>query len=180
MAIAALNLKKCTGTNAATETTISDKRLAFLSIDSTGNDYNANPIPVPRDAGSSPAYGMELWIRWELAAAPDGYLNNFKYAGPATQPDAAANPPNKVTIYAGTTGTGATPVKTQSSVATAVQHSSYYSEATALAIGVVPGDGKLEAVGEKTNFLVLQPRVAYLAVQGVPPTQVHVLYFDEV
>lgn len=180
MGLAAFALKKCTGTNAATETTISTKALALQSADVTTNVAANNPVPIPRDSGSSPAYSHELVIRWECTAAPDGYCQNFKAAGPAVQPDFEASPPNKVTIYYGTSGTGATPVNTQSTKATTAQHSNYYSEATALAIGVVPGDSKIDAVGEKTNYLYIQARIAYLAQSGNIPLQVHLLFFDEV
>ncbi|MGB5107339.1 MAG: hypothetical protein WBP42_11570 [Candidatus Zixiibacteriota bacterium] len=180
MSLAAFALKKCTGSAAGTETTISGKALAFQSADVTTNVAADNPIPIPRDSGSSPAYSYELVMRWECTAAPDGYCQNFKYVGPANQPDFESSPANKVTVYAGTSGTGATPVNTQSTKATTAQHSNYYSEATGLAIGVVPGDSKIDAVGEKTNYLYLQLRVEYLA-QGITlPTQVHFLYFDEV
>jgi hypothetical protein len=177
MGLANFALKKCTGTSAATETTISDKRVALLAIDSTGNDHLANPIPAPRDLASSPAYGMELIVRWENTTAPDSYCQSFKIAGPNLRPD---SPTDKVTIYMGTSATGTTPKNTVSSVATVSQHDNYYSEATALAIGVVPGDAKIDAVGEKTNFTFLQPRVAFGALQGELPTQVFMLYWTEV
>lgn len=178
--LASFALKKCTGTNAATETTISAKSLALQSADVTTNVAADNPVPIPRSAASSPAYSYELVLRWECTGAPDGYCQNFKYAGPATQPDFESSPPNKVTIYVGTSATGATPVNTQSSKATTIQHSNHYSEATGLSIGVVPGDSKIDAVGEKTNYLYMQAKVLDGAQSAVLPTQVQFLYFDEV
>lgn len=180
MALAAFALKKCTGTNAATETTITDKRIALLAIDSTGNDHLSSPVAVPRDSGSSPSYSMETILRWECTTAPDSYCQNFKVAGPNVRPDSQANPPDKVTLYMGTSATGTTPKNTVSSVATVSQHDNYYSEATALAVGVVPGDSKIDAVGEKTKYVFLQGRIAYLAQQGELPMQVFQLFWTEV
>lgn len=180
MALASFALKKCTGTNAATETTISGKALALQSADVTTNVAASYPIPIPRDSGSSPSYSYELILRWECTAAPDGYCQNFKYAGPPTQPDFEAATPNKVAIYAGVSTSGTTPINTQSAKATTAQHSNYYDEAHGLAISVVPGDSKIDAVGEKTNWLYLQARITFGALSGVLPTQVEYLFFDEV
>lgn len=180
MANAAFDLKQCTGTNAATETTLSTRVAAFKNVDSVSVDTAAYPVPVPKDAGSSPAYSKELWLRLVNTAAPDNYCQNFKWWGPATRPDYEASPPNKVTIMAGTTGTGATPTSSASSVATTSQHNNYYSEGTGLTIGVVPGDSKIDAVGEKTNYLVLQEKVELGAAQGDLPTQVYYWGWEEV
>lgn len=180
MAFAAFDLKQCTGTNAATETTLSGKVAAFKNVDSVSLDTAAYPVPVPKDIGSSPAYSMELWFILVCTAAPDNYCQNFKWWGAANRPDYQASPPNKVTIMAGTTSTRTTPTSSASSVATVSQHDHYYSEGTALAIGVEPGDNKINAVGEKTDPLVLQEKVELGAAQGDLPEQVYFWSWEEV
>jgi len=165
MALAAFKLVKCTGTGAATETDCG-KHPTFLSADIVTLEHATYPISVPISAGSSPNYSYEIWLRSQCTGAPDNYCQNFKVWGPAEQPDAGDTPGNRLTINMGTTASGATPTDSASSVATVAQHSNYYSQATGLSIGVEPVDDKIDAVGEKTDYIVQQLKVEDLAQQG--------------
>jgi hypothetical protein len=163
MALATFGLYQCTGSSAATETLISDKTLNFLRADEPDGDPDTYPVRAPFTAGEDPTYSMELWARLKCLTAPDNYCQNFKWYGPATQPD---DPTDKITVMAGTTGTGATPTASASSISTTSQHNNYNTPASGLAVGVVPGDSKIEAVDEKTNYLVLQWKVNLGASQS--------------
>lgn len=167
MATAAFKLNKCTGASAATETDCS-KNPKFLSVDDASTPAANAPVAVPGDASASPAYSYECWLRMECTAAPNNFCQNFKFYGPAEQPDANQSPGNRVFIMAGTTATGATPVASASSIATEDQAANYYGTGVGeyLAIGVDPADDIIDAVGEKTDYLVLQLKVLDQANRG--------------
>lgn len=182
MALAAFKLVKCTGSSAAVETDC-NKHPTFLSADVVSLDTETYPIAVPISAGASPNYSFEIWLRSQCIGAPDNYCQNFKTWGPADQPDAGDTPGNRMTIYIGTTASGATPTDSASSVATEAQHDQgsvgYYSQATALAIGVEPSNGKIDSVGEKTDYVVMQFWVEDLAQQGDIQTILFNWYYEE-
>ena len=178
MALAAFKLVKCIGTDAATETDC-NKHPTFLSADIVSDDHATYPIAVPVSAEASPNYSFEIWLRSQCTGAPDSYCQNFKVWGPADQPDAGDSPGNRLTVYIGTTASGATPTDSASSVATTAQHSNYYSQATGLSIGVEPGDDKIEAVDEKTDYVVQQLKVEDLAQQGDIQTILFNWYYEE-
>jgi len=177
MATAAFKLNKCTGANAATEANC-DKHPCFLSADMVSTETGTYPVAVPSDGISGPNYSYEQWLRLECTLAPNNQVDNIKFYGPNEQPDA---PSNKVTIYAGTTVTGLTPTDSQSSVATTAQHSNYIGTGPGefLAIGVVPEDDIIDAIGEKTDYLVLQMKVEYLALHGNLTTMPFAIEYDE-
>lgn len=171
MALAQLKCLKCTGTNAATETDC-NKTPTFLSVDAVDADPLSNPISAPLDAGSSPTYSMENVLRWELTSAPDNYIESLKAFGPSLQPDWDAPTPNKMTVNWGTTQSPTTPTSNASSIATTSQHDNYYSAATGLSIPLVPGDNRLDAVGEKTYYLYSQLQLDFGVNQGLMNPQV--------
>jgi len=175
MAVATLKCLKCCGTNAANETDCSKNPL-FLSGDTSSASKTTYPVAVPRTAGAN--YSYELWIRYELDTPPDSYLQNFKIYGPDTRPDESGA--QKLSIYLGTTDSGVTPTDSQSSIATLRADINYYSPGTACDMGVTPGDGKLEASGEKTNYIVMQLKVEQGAQSGSMTTQAFTLLYDEV
>lgn len=164
MALASFTLKQCTGTDAVTETTLSDFKAYFRSADQATGDPADDPVPAPVGAATE-AWSFELWLRLICATPPDNYCQNFKVWGPSTQPD---DPANKITIYMGTTDTGTTPTNDHdsTSVADTTQHDNYYNSATGLSIGVEPSDAKIEAVSEKTDYVVHQLEVTPGASQG--------------
>jgi hypothetical protein len=157
---------KCTSTSAGTETDCS-KTPNFLSADERDVTPSNHPVAVP-DVASSPNYSYEMWLRLKCIVAPNSQCTNFKFWGPATQPDSGDTPGNEMTVMAGTTGTGATPTDSGSTVAATAQHSNYNGPdpGSHLAIGVVPADSKIDAVNEYTNYLVLQLKVEDEAQRG--------------
>ena len=159
---ATILIKGCVGTDAGTEATITS--IMFRANDSVATD-KSNPIVI---TSGETAYSYEKWIRWYCSVAPDTQCTNFKFWG------AGSPPATGITVYAGTTATGATPVVTQSIVATTRQDTNYTSLATGLSIG-----GTLTATGEETNYLVLQLRVADTASQGDMPQQTYNYAYDE-
>lgn len=175
MAYGALKCLKCTGSSVGTETDCS-KTPKYLSVDASSDDVNANPIKAPISVISSPTYSFETWLRWEVITAPDGYIQNVKIFGSSAQPDA---PNNKMTILWGTRTSASTPVNSASSYATTAQHSNYYSAATGLAIPLVPGDSKLDAVGEKTYWFVSQLKLEFGVAQGLMTPQVYNMTWEE-
>ena len=164
MATAAFTLYKCTGASAGSETD-TVKNPTFLSADEHDSVPANHPVAVP-DAASSPNYSYECWLRMKCSTAPNNQCTNFKFWGPSTQPDSEDSPGNEMTILAGTTGTGATPTDSASTVATTAQHSNYNASDNNLSIGVVPGDNKIDAVNEYTDYLILQLKVEDQAQRG--------------
>jgi hypothetical protein len=176
MATATFATLKCTGSGAATETDCS-AHPCFLSADVVSIDTASYPVKAPVSAASEPNYSHELWLKLRCTAAPDNYCYNFKFFGSNDQPD---SPVNKLTVYVGTTPTGATPVSSASSVATAVQHTTHYDLGTALTIPVDPVDNKINAINEETNHLVLQLKVEFGATQGAIASYVPNVSWEEV
>lgn len=179
MALGVLTQFQCTGTDAGTETE-TNRDPNFVSVDQYvgGDDHSDYDIPAPSSDGQY-TYSKELWIRWKLTGLPDNYIENLKAYGPNHQPDHEANPANKIIVMWGTTGSGATPTSNASTVATTPQHSNYYDVANSLAIGVVPVDGLLDAIGEKSEYLVAQLKIAYDVAQGTGPVIPFSLDYDE-
>lgn len=177
MAIAAFTLYKCTDGSAATETD-TVKNPTFLSADEHDTVPANHPVAVP-DAVSSPNYSYECWLRLKCITAPNNQCTNFKFWGPALQPDNEDTPGNEMTVMAGTTGTAATPTDSASTVAAAAQHSNYNASDNNLSIGVVPADNKIDAVGEYTDYLVLQLKVEDEAQRGALATLSFSMEYDE-
>jgi len=178
MATATFATLKCTGSGAETETDVS-AHPCFLNADIVSTDTASYPIKAPI-AGGNPTYSYELWLKLRCTAAPDSYCQNFKFYGPDHRPDYLDSPGNKMTINVATTATGATPVNTVSSVATTRQDTNYYSAGTALTLPVDPGDSKINAVNEETNYLVLQLKVEEAATQGAIASYVPNISWEEV
>lgn len=159
---ATIIIKGCTSTNAATEATITS--IMFRANDSVATDKN-NPITI---SSGVTTYSYEKWIRFYCSVAPDTQCTNFKFWGPNAIPDTG------LLVYDGTTDTGATPVVTESTVASTRQDTNHYSLATALAIG-----GTLTSETDETDYLVLQLRVADTATQGDMTQQTYNYAYDE-
>jgi hypothetical protein len=183
VANAAFKVVKCTGTNASTETDVS-KAPNFLSVDavhSTPSDYK---IKRPASIPANPTYSFEMWLRLECTVAPDNECENFRFYGPAFQPDHEDNPGNCLFVMWGTTASGATPVNTASSVATVAQYevsggTGYFDPASALSVGVNPGDNVIDAVGEKTDYLVAQLKIVGGAQAGSMLGQIWFYLWEE-
>lgn len=166
---ATIKLRVCTGTNASEENVgIEDHAggIAFRSNDSA--DYQNpedNPITIP-STGINRSY--EKWIRFLCTVAPATQVTNFKVWGPNTQPATG------LTVYWGTTATGATPTDSDSTIATIRQDTNFYSQATAINVS-----GTLTASGQETDFLVMQLDVESTATQGNMPQQTYNYSYDE-
>lgn len=158
---ATITMKGCTSTNAATTADIT--AIMFRANDSVAVT-TANPITIP---GAGTAYSYEKWIRWECDVAPDNQCTSFKYWGPNSAPGTG------LVIYAGTTDTGATPVVTDSAVATTQQDTNYTS-GSELSIA-----GTLVNIDDLTDFLVLQLDVGTTAGVGDMTQQSHYYSYDE-
>lgn len=159
---ATITMRGCTGTNAGTQADIT--AITYRSNDSVVNDSN-NPITIP-SSGTNHSY--EKWILWEVDVAPDNQCTNFKYWGPGTAPGTG------LTVFAGTTATGVTPVNTDSTVATTQQDTNYSSSGSSLAIS-----GTLAAIDDETDYLVLQLDVESTATQGDMTQQTYYYSYDE-
>ena len=159
---ATIQLLVCTGANAATETVATG--IMLRSNDSAATD-KSNPIVVP-SAGTSRSY--EKWIRWKCTVAPSTQCTNFKYWGPSTTPGTG------LTLFAGTTATGAAPSNSDSSVATTQQDTNYYDSSHTLAVS-----GTLTGTNQKTDFVVLQMDVISTASAGDIAQQTHNYSYDE-
>lgn len=155
MAIASFKLYKCTGTNAATENLINDGHFGFLNADVHSTDTGSYAIAIPATAMDSPNTSYETHLVWELDGLPDTEIQNVKVYGEALYPD---DPDNKVYIKMGKATSGTTPQQdpASSSISLSNVHDNYYSSGTAFSLGVQPGDSKLDAQYERTNYLVLQ------------------------
>jgi hypothetical protein len=159
---ATITIQGCTGENAATEATITG---LMMRANDAVTVTKANPITIPAEGT---AYSFEKWIRFKCTAAPDNQVANFKYWGPNTPPGTG------LVLYAGTTDTGATPVATDSSVATTQQDTNYYDTSHTLAIG-----GTLTTEDDESDYLVLQLDVGSTASPGDIAQQTHNFSYDE-
>lgn len=179
MALAQFKVNKCTGASASTEAEATLGEFGFLNADLNNIDTSSHKVAVPLTAGDSPNYSMETWLRLECTTAPDNDTDNFKFWGPLSEPEASL-----LFCMAGTTATGTTPKSTVSSVATQEQQhptNGYIGPGAGdfLAIGVVPGDNVIDAVAEKTEYLVLQLKVLIGATSGDMNPQVYSMQYDE-
>lgn len=159
---ATIVLRVCTGTNAATEATVTG--ITMRSNDSAAND-TANPISIP-SVGTNRSF--EKWIRFMCTVAPAVQATNFKYWGPNTIPGTGT------LLFVGTTATGVTPVATDSAVATSQQDTNHFSAGTALAVS-----GTLVNVNDETDFVVFQMDVDTTAGPGPISQQTHNYSYDE-
>ena len=151
---ATCNLKICTGTNAGTENAGDASNWNLLNTDeydSTGTIYQTSKISVP-DAGTN--YSYERWTRLEFTGTFNLIENVKVWHSAGTLSDAAFG------LYAGKTNIGATPVNTESLIATNAL-SAWDSEAEA--IDITPAVD-IETSGDKTDYLVAQLRVPYTVV----------------
>ncbi len=139
------NLKIYTGASAGTEAPVGDATnwnlMSTDAYDSTGSDYQANPIVVPA-AGTS--YSYERWMKVEFTGVFNAITNVKTWKSAGTLSDAA------LLLFVGETATGVTPVSTDSATATTAMP---ITEGTA--IDITPAGG-IANTGDKTDFLVVQ------------------------
>lgn len=142
---ATANLKICTGTDAGTESPAGDATnwnlMSTDAYDSTGTDYQSNPISVPT---SGTNYSYERWMRLEFTGTFNNITNVKVWKSAGTLSD------GNLVLYSGETDTGVTPVNTDSSVAT-----SAIPTTEGGATDITPAAG-IDASGEKTDYFVVQ------------------------
>jgi hypothetical protein len=136
---ATLTVRVNTGTSAGTQSD-AVTGIDFISADNATNSL-VNRQAYPIAAGGAPSY--EKWLTLRVDVAPDNGVTNFEVWG-----DGAVDA--NTTLYAGVTGTAATPVNTTSSVATA--DFTDYTTGSRLTWDAA----SLTTVGDVTDFLVLQ------------------------
>jgi len=159
---ATIKLICCSGENAGTETEVTE--ISFLNTDScvSSDEERVNyPVTVPT-SGYNRSY--EKWIRFKCTVAPDNRCSNFKFYGSNTPPkDSSGNADitNRLSIWAKTTDTGATPSKPSDDSGFTECSTNYYDSDHALSVS-----GTLENVGDETDYVVLYLRVGPDTVQG--------------
>jgi hypothetical protein len=153
----------------------------FLSADLRSINTSLYPINEPELPADPDENSFEIFLRLFMQTAPDNKCENYGWFGPPTRPALSGGEPNaELTVYCGTTTSDShTPTDSNSTVATAVQHTSNYSVGTALAIACETGDGWLDAYGEMTWWLCLQLRVRNGAGQGDLETWIHWWKWEE-
>ena len=168
--------KVYTGTTAGVEHA-SGEHLTFLATDTFGVDAGDSPLFVP--AAEATVNSYERWFGLKCTIAPDTACENFEIWGSSNQPDYDKKPPNKLTLYLGTTDSAATPTVSNSSIATTAQHSSYYDADHALTLNVEPEDDQIDAVDEYVRYGVAQLRAAEGVASGNVTTFILNLTYDE-
>lgn len=158
---ATIVLQCCTGTNAATENTVTG--IMMRADDS--HLVTKNPVTIP---SVGVARSFEKWLRLKCTVAPANQVTNIKYWGPNTIPATG------LTLYAGTTATGATPTASDSSVATTQQNTNYYDISHQLSIS-----GTLVNQNDESDYFVFQLDVGTTASPGDIAQQTHNYSYDE-
>jgi hypothetical protein len=155
------------------------KNPTLLSANVNGS-AGSYPVAIPSTPSDPANYSYECYLQLECTVAPDTKVENLKVYGPNTPIVASSDSANPyVSLRLGTTGTFTTPVQTASSVASNRQDTTYYSVATALSVGVVPGDSLIDAINERSNYIVVQLKVINGASTGAIPTTSLTLVYDE-
>jgi hypothetical protein len=138
-----------------------------MSIDAvdTGTDYQTNKLQAP---GSGTNYSYERWLRFVFTGTFN-LIDNIKcWKSAGTLSDV------NLTIKAGETTTGATPVDTASSIAT-----STLPTTEGAAIDITPTN-PIDTSGEKTDYLVLQLNIpSTVTTPGDISSQTLSIRYDE-
>ncbi len=126
------------------------------SVDEDNAQFIYSDAPLAQPVGST-LYFFEIWLCYELIRKPRSAITDFVAFTSPRYPD---YPNNKIEYWFGHVARGgspnfgyATPVNSLSTKVQNRAHTSYYSEATALAIS-----GSLSNIGDKTGWLVIQGR----------------------
>ena len=157
MSYAAFKTKKCLGPTTGDE--YDDSNPCVLDSNLVSSNTSAYDIAIPVDAGSGYNYSFEVVIRMEMTTVPNNKVVNLKIwlQGPVLMAD--GNPATGATILVGTSSSGITPTDSVSSVATTDMVANYYSKDNALSLGIDETDDQMDAIGEKSEWLVIQARI---------------------
>lgn len=139
---ASLSLRVYTGTGAGTESA-AQTGIAFMDIDSAANDPDSNQV-------APGANSFEKWLRLRVESADDQTVSGFWVERTGDLPDG-------VTVKLGISAAPATPVATESTIASKTMHAGqkYYFDAAAYS-----------SAGDHSSYLVLQEIVAADAASG--------------
>jgi hypothetical protein len=170
MAVGKLKFVQTYGTAPGT-TVDCNRNPNYLSKDGYDSDYASFPIAKPEEGETN--YSYEYKVQAECEVAPDNEITDPRMWGPDVPPA------TDVHVYVGTESSYTTPVNTQSSIATTRQDTNCYGSSNYMSVGVIPGDNKIDAVGEKTHFIVHQLRVMSDAPIGNIAAQYYWLEYDE-
>jgi hypothetical protein len=167
--VATFEWKVYTGSGAGTENPSSGSatHLNFHNDDTygTSTDYQTKQIVVP---SSGTAYSYERWIRGRWSGTFNLIDNILFWKSAGTLSDV------NLAIYAGETATGATPVVTVSSIATAAVPT---TEGTA--IDITPSGGISSSPGY-SDYCVMQLRVpSTVTTPGDIGVQTFTMQYDE-
>ena len=168
MALAAFSLMKRTGASPGSEAN-TNWDVGLINDDSNSTDTGSYPIPVPESGYS---YSYESWLRLKCTAAPDNAVDNIKVWFTATAPATG------VSLMIGTTTSYATPTNEGSSVAT-TNATEYPDAGDALSVGTPQSYDQISAIGEYSDYVVVQLRVGPTAGQGNLPVQILHVRYDE-
>lgn len=162
---ATVTLRVYTGSSAGTQSS-SVTGIDFISADNATNSSGnrvANPITIP-PSGVTRSY--EKWLKLYVDVAPDNQIGNILF-----WTDGSFD--TGVTIYGGTTATGATPTSSDSSVAT--------TNITTWTSGAkfTWDAGPYTTTGAIDDFLVLQMDVASTASVGNMTQETFTYSYDE-
>lgn len=176
MAIAAFKCLKCTGAvtgGVHAAQTDSLKHPCFLNSDLHSTNTGDYPLKAPAVSGTY-VYSYEMWLRWELTAAPDTYIQNFAVYN--TNPGAIGE--GIYVSWASVSGAVA-PTVASSVIATGLITNNI-SAGTALPV-IISGEPyqRLTAVGHKTQYLVAQMKINSDVEQGGIPTQLWSITYEE-
>ena len=159
-----------TGANAATELPATGSAVNVNmynqdSYDSSGTTYQSYPITVP---SSGTAYSYERWLKGRWSSTYNLIENILFWKSAGSYSDAA------LSIKAGETDTGVTPVNTASAVATVAVPTT-----VGTAIDVTPPGGITSSPGY-CDFVVMQLNVPSTVVTpGDIGTQTFTIQYDE-
>lgn len=168
-------VKKYTGPTAANVSVVGNNLISYLSVDQHSTATGSYPVAAPRLAGVN-NYSYENWLRLYCTVAPTSECANFKFYGPNSQPDI---PSNKLTVYDNSTPDPRTPIQTQSIVCRFRQDTTHFDYNNSLTIGTPQTDDVITAVGQYTDYLVLQLKVDQGAASGVIALQTYTITYDE-
>ena len=174
MSLFIFDVYKYTDTLASQDETQTNKNPTLISVDEHQTNVSAYPVAIP---SSSPAnHSFECFLKLKVTAFSGlTKIENLEIYGPNTPPG------TDVALFLGVTDTYPTngPVATTSSIATTQVDTSANSPGTAITITTPQALDELTAVGQYTDFIVIQEEVDVDAITGAIPTQVMFLIWDE-
>jgi hypothetical protein len=148
-----------------------------------------NPIPIP-DAGTNYSYWKHIYLK--CATAPDTQVDNVKFYADGTGfgtgitlnigdelPTKNSGADTGYNVATGTEGTSGD-VMTEHSEITGVTNAFDYTSASPKSISISESGNIIDAIGETTNYIVLQMAVADNASSGDLSNETMTFQYDEI